>query len=147
MEKPMKSNTKTNIETLFISAIAGAFFYFILVYFWTYFPSVNPLFRWLLSCFTDSSWFKPVIYLQDMLANTLLCIPLALLLIKLNPKNVWPSVAIALVSIFLVGHYHLFLQEYQGWHINDFGLVWALQQIPLPMAILFLQLRKKREDT
>ncbi|MFT6407465.1 MAG: hypothetical protein ACJAQ6_000877 [Arenicella sp.] len=94
-----------------------------------------------------SSWFKLVIHLQDILVNILLCIPLALMLIKLNPKNIWWSVVIALTSIFLVGHYYLLLPEYKGWEISDFAFFRVIQQIPLLMAMLLLRLRKTRDDS
>ncbi len=137
----------SNIKNLFLSIISASLFYFLLVYFWAYFPTYNPFFQWLLSCCAGSPWLRAVIHLQDIIVNTLLCIPLALLLNKISPRNVWPNVAVALLTMFLIGHYHLFLPEYWGWHINEFAFSWLIQLVPLPIAILFSRLERKRENT
>ncbi len=136
-----------NIKSFLFSAISGVVFYSCLIYFWPYFPSFNPPFQWLLSCCAASSWFRTVIHLQDIIVNTALCIPLALLLLKISPRNVWPSVAVALLSMFLIGHYHLFSPENWGWHINKFALAWLMQLIPLSLAVISLRIKKTRETT
>lgn len=130
-----------------LSAVAGGCFYYVLVYFWAYFPNVNPLFQGLLSCCAGTAWIRPVIWIQDVLINILLCFPLALFIFKLKPNSVWLCAICAVLSIFVLGNYHLFTPDYTGWHVRDLAIGWAMGIFPLPVAMILLILWGKRENT
>lgn len=123
-----------------LSLLAGAVFYYFLAYFWAYFPSVNPVFNGLLSCCAGREWLKPAIHLHDILINTVLGVPLAIFLLKLNPKKVWIHIAYALLSMFVIGRYHLVLPDYWGSNLSIFVLPTLIELVPLPLAMMALRL-------
>ena len=130
-----------HFKNLTLSLIAGIMFYYVLMYFWGYFPNINPLFQWLLSCCAGTNWIRPVIWIQDILINIALCIPLAYFLLKLRPKNILLSAIFAIIPIIFLGSYHLMTPEYSGWHISDFAAGWVMQIFSLLVAILLLKYR------
>ncbi len=130
-----------------ISVLLGAGFYYLLIYFWGYFPNVNPLFQWLLSCCAEAVWFRPVIYLQDIVINILLCVPLALIIFRLKPINIWVCAFFTVLPIFFLGSYHLFIPELAHFNLRHFAMGWVMELFSLPAAMLVLILMGKHENT
>lgn len=133
-----------------ISVLLGAGFYYLLIYFWTYFPNVNPLFQWLLSCCTRAIWFRPVIFLQDLFINILLWVPLAFIIFRLKPINIWACAFFTVLPISFLGGYDLFTLfalELPYVDISYFAMVWVTNLFSLPAAMLVLILIGKHENT
>jgi hypothetical protein len=135
------------LRKLVLSAVVGFLYFYAVKVFWGYFPNVNPLTNWLFSCCAASSWVIPVIHLHDIIINILLCIPLAIFLIKLRAKQLWLLVIAALVPNFIYGYYHLLQPEYSGWNVSDFTFGISIDLLCLPLATLLIFFLTKREHT
>ena len=134
-------------KKLLLSAALGFVFFYLVKLFWGYFPNINPITKWLLSCCASNSWVTMVIQIHDIFINILLCIPLAIFLTNLKPSYLWLNVTFAVIPSFLYSNYHLLQPEYSGWEITDFAFGWSIELLCLPIALLILLFRAKRENT
>ena len=128
------------LKKLLISAIASFIYFYAIKVFWGYFPNINPITNGLFSCCAASSWILSTIYVHDIIINILLCIPLAVFLIKLNTELLWLIVIVALIPSFIYGSYHLLLPEYAGRNVSDFAFGWSIELLCLPIALLLMQM-------
>ena len=134
-------------KQLLLSAVLGFVFFYLVKLFWGYFPNINPITNWLLSCCASKSWVTMVIQAHDIFINILLCIPLAIYLANLKSSYLWLNTAFAVIPSFLYSNYHLLQSGYSGWEISDFAFGWSIELLCLPIALLTLLFWTKRENT
>ena len=134
-------------KQLLLSTLLGFVFFYLVKLFWGYFPNINPITNWLLSCCASKPWVTMVIHVHDIFINILLCIPLAIFFLKLKSNYLWLNVAFAVIPSFLYGNYHSFQSDHSGWGISDFAFAWSIELLCLPIALLTLLFWVKRENT
>ena len=88
---------KRILISLALSALAGVIYFILLGYVWAYSPQYNPITNWLFDNLVNSAWFRPLIYVHDVLLNIILSFPLALLIYTLRPKNYFVYLTISLL--------------------------------------------------
>ena len=81
---------------------------------------------------------------HDIFVNVLLSIPLALFIARLKPKSIWVCVLFSVITIFVIGHYHLFFSKDYVWQLSDIALGWGMELYSLPIAMLVVVLLAKR---
>lgn len=120
-----------------LAVIIGLVFFKALYLFWSFFPSWNPFFNYLLNCCVAAPWLKPLIYTQDMVINVLLCSIPASLLIKLNHKNLYLILALAVLPSFVLHNYHLFTEPVNS-SLTLFIPSWFNDLALLPIVALII---------
>ena len=135
------------LKKIFLSAIVGFIYFYAVKVFWAYFPNVNPITNALLSCCAADYWVRSAIVVHDIIINILLCIPLAIFLIKLTSEKFWLLVMAAVIPSFIYSSFHLFQPEYSGWNVSNFALGWSVELLCLPLASLLILFWGKRENT
>ena len=148
---PCKGVRCINMNQLFkkilISAIVGFMYFYLVKIFWSYFPNINPITNGLLSCCAAEPWIRSVIHVHDIIINILLCVPLAIFLVKLTSEQLWLLIMSALVPSFIYSYFYLFQPEYSGWNVSNFLFGWSVELLCLPLASLLIFFLVKRENT
>jgi len=129
----MNSNIK-----LLLAAIIGFTFYYSLTSFWAYFPNWNPFFEYLLSCCAAEPYIKSVLFVQDLLINSLLSLIPAYFLLKLSHKNLFLVLCFAVIPSFIFNNYHLLTLEFQGLSHSMFLTGWFFELVLLPLIAVAL---------
>ena len=135
------------MKKIFLSTIVGFIYLYAVKLLWAYIPNINPITSWLFSCCASEPWFLSAIKAQDIIINILLCIPLAIFLIKLKSEQPWLLVFAALIPSFIFSNIHLFQPEYSGWNLSHFAFSWSIELLCLPIALVLTTFLANRENT
>ena len=134
-------------KQLLASALVGFVYFYAVKVLWAYLPNINPITKLLFSCCTSEPWFALVVHAHDVAVNILLCIPLAIFLVKLKSEKLWLCALLAVIPNFAYGIYHLFQPEYSGWNISNFAFGWSVELLCLPIALALLFIKDGRKKT
>ena len=132
----MNLPVQSTIPLLFVVSFAH---FFVVALVWGYLPIYNPITNWLFSCCAGEPYFKPVIYIHDILLNIFFSFPVAWLISILRPRKTMLYLACAVLPSFVYSHYHLFSPDLQvpisKWVFVP-GAAMQLAMIPLTYFIL-----------
>lgn len=134
-------NTTDRIRYSILSIIVGILLWLTLTFLWGHIPELNPVSKFIISCCIERPWFQAAIAAQDLVINILICLPFALIAIRILPKQIWLYVGIILVTVFISGHYHLLQSEYAEWDTLNALAGLILELLPLPIAIWLINRR------
>jgi hypothetical protein len=127
------------VISLALSALAGVIYFVLLGYAWAYIPQYNPITNWLFDNLVHTVWFRPLIYLHDLLLNIVLGLPLALLIYILWPKHFFLHLAVTLLPSFAWTHSSWLTDADLNIDWPDMvpGMVNELFCVPIALAIIF----------
>lgn len=129
----MYSKTK-----LLLATLIGLMYFHSLIQFWAFFPSWNPVFKALLACCAEASWFRVTISIHDFLINFSLCLIPAYLLIRFNQDKLPLALCLAVLPSFILFNYHLFVPPFTQESYSAFFTGWFTELLLLPIAVLVL---------
>lgn len=122
-----------------LAVLAGGLLYFSLSrVIWGQLPEYNPLFQWLLNCCSSESWFRNLVYTQDLIINIILALPLGYLIFIIKPGKPLLFLALAVLPGFVLGTYHLLTPEYSSENYRIFFPGWFLELFSVPIAFLLI---------
>ncbi|WP_457095883.1 hypothetical protein [Lysobacter sp. P5_B9] len=107
--------------------------YFLLLC-WAYIGAYSPLPRWLIGLGLHGPSLRAVVLVIDFLTSVILCIPAALVLLRLRPAKIWLYLALAVVPSFVWLNYHLVGTS----NLGGFVLGWLPELLALPGAAWLL---------
>lgn len=76
------------LELVFTVLVADLFCLTLMAWF-TYTPSHNPLFLWILENLAGTKWYKPLVLAQDMIQHFVIALPFAYLLLQIRPLRLF----------------------------------------------------------
>ena len=143
----MMANTKRTLAELALVAALGIVYFILLASIWGVLPQHNPLFAWMLDNLAGSGWLYPLVWLQDLVINVALCLPLALL-IHAMPVNHTSHRAYLLAAAILPAFIHHYWPLLPGALDGQQVLAWVGQLGILPLAyLLVLCVRRPRSGS
>jgi len=122
---------------ILVAAVAGILQTFLLLFCWAYIAAYVPYPRWFMALGVQGVPLRASVFILDFLTSVVLCIPAALVLRQLRPRN-WPAYLIAAVIPGLLWQYRLFFQDPSAFHeFGQFipGIVSALLVLPAAVVL------------
>lgn len=148
MKMKMKMNMHSNLRTsILIAFISGLIYIYLMKLFWGYLPLVNPITHYLLDEFAGSAWYGRLVYIHDIIVNTMLSIPLAMILLKLRPSTLPLYILVALLPSFILYNYHLLNPENYSGNFAIFVPGWVLGYLTPFIALLIVWKFRSAHDT
>jgi hypothetical protein len=122
------------LKTLPISAAiavaVGCAQTYFLLFCWAYVGAYSPMLGWLVDLGLHGSAIRAAIFPFDFLISVTLCIPAALVLLRLRPAKLWLYLALAVIPSFI----WLNRQLVGTSSLGDFVLGWLPELFALPAA-------------
>ncbi|MEM7359923.1 MAG: hypothetical protein AAF431_12555 [Pseudomonadota bacterium] len=132
-----------------LATIIGGLYYYPFAYLWGYIAKYNPLIEIFLDLARNGMplAFRVVVYIQDFLINLVLMLPLAMIIIRLQPRGSWLHILLALVACELVSLQPVWSKLIE--HIEDLGVLTYLFYVVLVSApaLVNFKLLKNRLGT
>ena len=125
-------------NTLVIAAVWFAYLH-LLAYFWSWYAAGAFVFDWAIDTFLPDHRvaYYLFIYTHDVIVNTALALPVAWLLCRFWPGNLWLSVTAAVLAVFIVNHAPLLMMERpEGVSLARILAINALMEV-LPMLAAY----------
>jgi hypothetical protein len=131
---------KTLPASAAISVAVGLAQMYLLLFCWAYIGAYSPMLGWLSSLGLHGSAVRAAIFPFDLLASIVLCIPAALVLLRLRPAKIWLYLTLAVVPSFM----WLNRQLVGAPNLGDFVLGWLPELLALPAATWLVRFVGKR---
>ena len=114
------------IVALLLVFLIWAVYSRLIMLFWGYFPSINPIMDWAISALIPDNrvLYYALIYTHDILINALLVLPLAYLFNKYSRQSLWGPVMASVFLVFLWDYQQVFSDEGSGMaFFSSFGAI------------------------
>jgi hypothetical protein len=120
------------------SLVGGLVMTLIAVYCWGYIATYTPVLGWLLDLGLHDTGLRLALFPIDFFTNVALSLPLAFVLLKLQPRKLWLHLLVAIVPSFIWLNFPLVGNEvfYQLW--ASFIPGWLYTLCALPVAVLLV---------
>ena len=137
------------IVTLLAVFLVWAAYSRLIMFFWGYFASINPIFNWAVSALLPEyrAWFYALIYTSDILINTLLVLPLGYLFSKCSRQSLWGPVFVSVSLVFLWDYWQIFGEEGSGLaFFTSFGAIFGVLNAVGLLPLAYYLVEKLRSD-
>ena len=133
--------------SLGVSFVGGLVLTYVAVYCWGYIATYTPVIRWLLALGLQGIVLRLALFPIDFLTNVFFSMPLAFVLLKLQPRKLGLYLSVAIIPSFvwlnlpLLGNevfYELWPSFVPGWLHNLFALpaaAWFVSQFVRPSTL------------
>ena len=131
---------KTFPMSVAIAVAVGIAQTYFLLFCWAYIGAYSPLLGWLAGLGLNGSAIRAAVFPFDFFTSVALCIPAALVLLRLRPAKIWLYLALAVIPSFI----WLNRQLVGGPNLGDFVLGWLPELFALPAAAWLVHFIGKR---
>ena len=131
---------KTLPVSVAIAVAVGFVQTYFLLFCWAYIGAYSPMPGWLAGLGFYGSAVRVAIFTFDFLTSVVLCIPVALVLLRLRPAKIWLYLALAIIPSFI----WLNRQLVGAPNLGDFVLGWLPELFALPVAAWLVHFISKR---
>ncbi len=126
-------------RTLYLSVgiafIGGLILTYFAVLCWAYIGAHTPVLRWLVDLGLRGSALRVVLFPIDFLTNVVLSLPLAFVLVRLQPRKILLFLAVAIIPSFVWLNLPLLGNEFFHDLWPSFALAWLHSLFALPVAV------------